>query len=267
MGRVMAIAMQKGGVGKTTTAINLATAFAHRDERVLLVDMDPQANASSGLGVVPEESRGTLADVIRGESSADDAMTDTGIKNLDLIPASLELSSLESIGGRNESDYSTIKNILSPLQDRFDRILLDCPPNLGPLTLNGLCAAHELLIPLQAEYYALEGLSQLWKTVLRIREKLNPGLTLTGILLTMYDRRTNLADNVRQDVEEHFDDAVFDTVIPRNVRVSEAPGYGQPVITYAPHSRGTQAYESVVEEVIDREQSATGERSGRTPAG
>jgi chromosome partitioning protein len=263
----MAIAMQKGGVGKTTTAINLATAFAHRGESVLLVDMDPQANASSGLGVVPEESNGTLADVIRGDCSSRDAVTDTGVQNLKLIPASLELSSLEAIGDESDSDYSIIKTVLSPLQDQYDRILLDCPPNLGPLTLNGLCAAHELLIPLQAEYYALEGLSQLWETVLRVREKLNPGLTLAGILLTMYDRRTNLADNVRQDVEDHFGDAVFETVIPRNVRVSEAPGYGQPVITYAPHSRGTQAYESVVEEVIDREQSASGERSGRTPAG
>ncbi len=266
MSRILAIAMQKGGVGKTTTAINLATVFAHRDESVLLVDMDPQANATSGLGVSPEDYAGTLADVVRGHCRAGKAVTTTGINQLLLLPGSMDLSSLKNVY-KEESEYSTIKTVLSPLQSNFDRIILDCPPNLGPLTLNALHAAHQLLIPLQAEYYALEGLSQLWETFRRVRDGLNPGLTLLGILLTMYDRRTNLAENVRRDVEDHFGQAVFDTVIPRNVRVSEAPGYGQPVITYAPHSRGTEAYEFVAKEVYTREQSETGERTGRTSTG
>lgn len=265
MARVLAVAMQKGGVGKTTTAINMACGFAYSDENVLLVDLDPQANATSGLGVTLDRDAMTLADVIRGGASPEDTLRPTGVDGLDLMPASLDLSNLDELD-RDQDDYGVLKDVLSPLQEKYDRWLLDCPPNLGPLTLNGLCAAHEVLIPLQAEYYALEGLTQLWKTVVRIQKNLNPGLTLAGILLTMYDRRTNLADDVRREVEEHFGDELLETVIPRNVRVSEAPGHGQPVLTYAPHSKGTKAYESAVEEVLDREQRQTGQGAGRTPA-
>ncbi len=190
------------------------------------------------------------------------AVRSTGVKQLDLLPASLDLSGLDQLQDES-SDYNLLKRVLSPLQSNYDRWLLDCPPNLGPLTLSSLCAAHELLIPLQAEYYALEGLTQLWKTVQRIQQDLNPGLTVTGILLTMYDRRTNLADDVRAEVEEHFEDELLETIIPRNVRVSEAPGHGQPVLTYAPHSSGTQAYESAVEEVLNREQRSSRARTRR----
>lgn len=263
MASVMAIAMQKGGVGKTTTAISFATGFAFEDETVLLVDLDPQANATSGLGISLDDEDLSFIDVIRDRCSVDDAVANTGIKNLDLLPATLELSSLNE---SNNSDYTIIKESLSNIQAEYDRILLDCPPNLGPLTLGGLTAAHQLLIPIQAEYYALEGLSQLWTTFKRVKQELNPGLTLAGILITMYDRRTNLADDVRREVEDHFGDALLDTVIPRNVRVSEAPGYGQPVLTYAPHSKGSEAYQSAVKEVLNREQSETGQRSGRTHA-
>lgn len=266
MARVLAVAMQKGGVGKTTTAINLACGFAYHDEEVLLVDLDPQANATSGLGVTLDRDARTLADVIRGQATPRDALRPTGVDALDLMPASLDLSGLAELDRTDDPDYTALKDVLVPLQEEYDRFLLDCPPNLGPLTLNGLCAAHEVLIPLQAEYYALEGLTQLWKTVKRIRQNLNPGLALAGILLTMYDRRTNLADDVRREVEEHFGDELLETVIPRNVRVSEAPGHGQPVLTYAPHSKGTRAYESAVEEVLDREQRQTGQGAGRTPA-
>lgn len=262
MALVLAIAMQKGGVGKTTTAINLSTALAHRGETILLVDLDPQANASSGLGVRSENAEQTLADVVRGEVAPEKTLVQTEIKNLDLIPASLSLSRIGRSNENQSSGYSTLKNVLAPLQSSYDRLVLDCPPNLGTLTLNALCAAHELLIPLQAEYYALEGLSQLWWTVQRVRNELNPGLQLIGILLTMYDRRTNLADGVRRDVSEHFDEALFQTVIPRNIRVSEAPGHGEPVLTYAPNSKGTKAYESVAEEVINRERTETGTRTG-----
>ncbi|MFB6226850.1 MAG: ParA family protein [bacterium] len=258
MANALAVAMQKGGVGKTTTAINLAAGLAFEGERVLLVDLDSQGNASSGLGFEPSSLEQTVADVVLAETPPDQAVRRTGIDGLDLLPANMELSSLRQQLKAGRDDYSRLKQSLDPLQGNYDRWVFDCPPSLGPLTLSGLYAAHELLIPLQAEYYALEGLSQLWRTYQRVQENLNPALTLAGILITMYDRRTNLAEDVKDEVTEHFGDVVLDTVVPRNVRVSEAPGHGQPVLTYAPHSKGTKAYESVVKEVLNREQATTG---------
>lgn len=263
MANALAIAMQKGGVGKTTTAINMATGFAFEGETVLLVDLDSQGNATSGLGVEPNSLDRTVADVVLSGTDPDAVIRSTGVDGLDLMPANMDLSSLRQQLKNNTSDYSRLKDALTGVQDRYDRWVLDCPPSLGPLTLSGLYTAHELLIPLQAEYYALEGLSQLWRTYQRVRKNLNPGLTLAGILITMYDRRTNLAEDVRDEVREHFGNVVLETVIPRNIRVSEAPGHGQPVLTYAPHSKGTQAYNKAVKEVLAREQTETGEGAGR----
>lgn len=267
MAKALAIAMQKGGVGKTTTAINMATGFAFEGERVLLVDLDSQGNASSGLGLEPTSLNSTVADVVLSGVAPQDVIHSTGIDGLDLLPANMDLSSLRQKLKNDSGDYGRLKKSLAGVQDRYDRWVLDCPPSLGPLTLSGLYAAHELLIPLQAEYYALEGLSQLWRTFQRVRQTLNPGLALAGILITMYDRRTNLAEDVRDEVKEHFGEVVLDTVIPRNIRVSEAPGHGQPVLTYAPHSQGTNAYKSAVKEVLSREQTETGQGAGRTPSG
>lgn len=263
MANAMAVAMQKGGVGKTTTAINMATGFAFEGERVLLIDLDSQGNATSGLGVEPNALDRTVADVVLSDVDPDRVIQPTGVDGLDLMPANMDVSSLRQQLKNSSEDYGRLKDALSRVQNTYDRWVLDCPPSLGPLTLSGLYAAHELLIPLQAEYYALEGLSQLWRTYQRVRKNLNPGLTLAGILITMYDRRTNLAEDVRDEVHEHFGDVVLDTVIPRNIRVSEAPGHGQPVLTYAPHSKGTKAYKNAVKEVLSREQAETGQGAGR----
>ena len=246
---IVGVINQKGGVGKTTSAINLAAALAET-RRVLLVDMDPQANASSGVGVRGAES--TIYDVLIGELSARRAVADTEIENLKVLPASMELS-----GAAVELDASTanmklLTKALIGVRPNFDFIIVDAPPSLGALTLNALVAADHLVIPLQTEYYALEGIASMMDTVERLRSSLNPNLNILGILLTMYDSRTRLSQEVEENVRKHFAELVFSAVIPRNVRLAEAPSYGQPIYAYAPTSSGAQAYRQLSEEVISR---------------
>ena len=246
---IVGVINQKGGVGKTTSAINLAAALAET-RRVLLVDMDPQANASSGVGVRGAES--TIYDVLIGDLSARRAITDTDTENLKVLPASMELS-----GAAVELDASTdnmklLTKALIGVRPNFDFIVVDAPPSLGALTLNALVAADHLVIPLQTEYYALEGIASMMDTVERLRSSLNPNLNILGILLTMYDSRTRLSQEVEENVRKHFAELVFSVVIPRNVRLAEAPSYGQPIYAYAPTSSGAQAYRQLSEEVILR---------------
>lgn len=246
---IVGVINQKGGVGKTTSAINLAAALAET-RRVLLVDMDPQANASSGVGVRGAER--TIYDVLIGEMSARRAITDTDVPNLKVLPASMELS-----GAAVELDASTdnmrlLAKALIGVRPNFDFIVVDAPPSIGALTLNALVAADHLIIPLQTEYYALEGIASMMETVERLRGSLNPDLNILGILLTMFDSRTRLSQEVEENVRKHFAKLVFTAVIPRNVRLAEAPSYGQPIYAYAPTSSGAQAYRQLSEEVIAR---------------
>ena len=246
---IVGVINQKGGVGKTTSAINLAAALAET-RRVLLVDMDPQANASSGVGIRGAES--TIYDVLIGDLSARRAIADTDTENLKVLPASMELS-----GAAVELDASTanmklLTKALIGVRPNFDFIIVDAPPSLGALTLNALVAADHLVIPLQTEYYALEGIASMMDTVERLRSSLNPNLNILGILLTMYDSRTRLSQEVEENVRKHFAELVFSAVIPRNVRLAEAPSYGQPIYAYAPTSSGAQAYRQLSEEVISR---------------
>ncbi len=247
--RVMAVANQKGGVGKTTTAVNLSAAVAELGQRVLLVDLDPQANATTGVGVDPRTQELSTYDVLLGDEPLADAIVATPTANLDVLPSSLELAGAEIELVSSFSRESKLRTALMPVLDRYDLILIDCPPSLGLLTINGLTAADEVLVPIQCEYYALEGLGQLVRNVDLVRRNLNPGLEVSTIVLVMYDRRTNLADEVAREVRSHFPDQVCRTVIPRNVRLSEAPSYGQPITVFDPMSRGAIAYRDLAKEV------------------
>ncbi|MDX1630308.1 MAG: ParA family protein [Thermoanaerobaculia bacterium] len=246
----LAIANQKGGVGKTTTAINLGAALAALEQRVLVVDCDPQGNATRGMGVESEEP--TLFDVLLEERPMEEAVRSTGLPCLEIVPSDRDLVGVEvefsRVGGRPR----TLEGVLRPLLDRYDTILLDCPPSLGHLTINALVAADEVLVPLQCEYFALEGISELVSTVERVRSSLSPGLGIGGILLTMYDERTNLARDVAQEIRRHFADKVYETVVPRNVRLAEAPSHGQPILLYDIKSRGAEAYLALAREILGR---------------
>lgn len=252
--RIFAIANQKGGVGKTTTAINLATALAQIGQRVLLVDLDPQGNASTGVGIDRQNrSRGTYAMLI---DSADPAtlILHTDVPNLDVIPADPDLAGAEIELVSFDTREFRLREACTRLQPLgYTHIVIDCPPSLGLLTLNGLVAATAVLVPLQCEFFALEGISQLVRTIDRVKRSLNPGLNLQGILLTMFDRRNNLSDLVAADARSFFGDRVFTTVIPRNVRVSEAPSHGKPVLLYDSRSPGAQAYVQLASELMHRE--------------
>ena len=257
--RVLAVANQKGGVGKTTTAINLGTALAAIGEDVLIVDLDPQGNASTGLGIDRRNRRHSTYDVLTGESALRDAVVATAVPRLHLAPSTLDLSGLELEIGQTRDRAFRLRNALAPLktstanQTHFSYVLVDCPPSLNLLTVNAMAAANAILVPLQCEFFALEGLSQLLKTVEQVRDTLNPALTIHGVVLTMFDSRNNLCSQVVADVREFMGDKVYDTVIPRNVRVSEAPSYGKPVLVYDLKCSGSEAYLRLATEVIQRE--------------
>ena len=256
--RVLAVANQKGGVGKTTTAINLGTALAAVGERVLLIDIDPQGNASTGLGVPRHERRVTSYDVLMGEKGLGSAAIRTAVPGLDLVAADPDLSGVELELGHATGRSFRLRDALAPLRadrtaGRYTYALIDCPPSLNLLTVNAMAAADAVFVPLQTEFFALEGLSQLMRTVELVRGSLNPRLDLQGIVLTMYDRRSNLSRQVAEDVRAHFGDKVYQTVIPRNVRVSEAPSFGLPALVYDLKCLGSQAYLRLAREVIGRE--------------
>jgi chromosome partitioning protein len=254
--RVITVANQKGGVGKTTTAINLGTALAAIGETVLVIDLDPQGNASTGLGVDRKARRLSTYDVLTGEASLAEAAIETLVPNLALAPSTLDLLGSEMILSQYKDRAFRLRNAIRDLEDRgapFSYILVDCPPSLNLLTVNALAASDAVLVPLQCEFFALEGLSQLLKTVEQVRDTLNPGLSIHGIVLTMFDARNNLAGQVVADVRAHMGPKVYDTVIPRNVRISEAPSYGKPVLLYDLKCPGSQAYLKLASEVIARE--------------
>jgi chromosome partitioning protein len=251
--RVIAIANQKGGVGKTTTAVNLGASLAVAGRGVLLVDIDPQGNATSGLGIDRARLSMCIYDLLLGEAREDDVLVSTQVAGLDLIPATINLAGAEIELVNMANREKLLRLALQALRQRYDYILIDCPPSLGLLTLNALTAADNVLIPLQCEYYALEGLGQLLQTIKLVKERLNPSLELEGVLLTMFDARTNLAIQVVDEVKNYFGDKVFSAVIPRNVRLSEAPSHGKPVLFYDPKSRGSLLYQEVAGEVIQNE--------------
>jgi len=264
--RVLAVANQKGGVGKTTTAINLGTALAAIGEQVLIIDLDPQGNASTGLGIDRRSRASSTYELLLGEISLQEAIQETAVPNLDVAPSTMDLLGLElEIAGESDRAFRLKSSIERHCEEAetfddlrsYTYILVDCPPSLNMLTINAMTAASAVLVPLQCEFFALEGLSQLLQTVEQVRRALNPGLTIQGVVLTMFDGRNNLAAQVVADVRETLGDKVYETVIPRNVRVSEAPSYGKPVLLYDLKCTGSQAYLRLATEVLQREKART----------
>ncbi len=271
--RVLAIANQKGGVGKTTTAINLGTALAAIGERVLIVDLDPQGNASTGLGIDRRSRRYSTYDVLMGDAAMRDAVLATAVPRLFIAPSTLDLSGLELELGTTRDRAFRLRHALGPLNVvtgdavDFTYVLVDCPPSLNLLTVNAMAAADAILVPLQCEFFALEGLSQLLSTVEQVKSTLNPNLTIHGIVLTMYDARNNLSGQVVADVRQFMGSKVYDTIIPRNVRVSEAPSYGKPVLVYDLKCVGSEAYLRLATEIIQREKELRGIEPDAADAG
>jgi len=268
MGKILGVVNQKGGVGKTTTAINLAACLALEGLRILLVDCDPQANTTSGLGFQRDDNRHSIYDVLVGDSKAVQVILPTEIDLLWLLPGSKNLigANIELAGAEDRA--LRLRQALQPIQDRFDLVILDCPPALDLLTLNALAAANTLIVPMQAEYFALEGISELISTLERVRAAFNPDVTIEGVLLTMYDDRTNLAQQVTETLREYFRERLYVTVIPRNIRLAEAPSHGKPVALYDPRSRGAEAYFELAGEFLARNQMESPrrlERKGNAP--
>ncbi|MCA1951935.1 MAG: ParA family protein [Hyphomicrobiales bacterium] len=251
--RVLTVANQKGGVGKTTTAINLGTALAAIGERVLLIDLDPQGNASTGLGIETRSRRLSAYDVLLGDTSITEAAIETDVPRVSIVPATMDLLGAEITLAARKDRTHRLKQAIDALGSSYSYVLIDCPPSLNLLTVNAMAAADGILVPLQCEFFALEGLSQLLKTVEQVRATINPDLEIHGVVLTMFDPRNNLAGQVIRDVRQFLGAKVFETVIPRNVRVSEAPSYGKPVLLYDLKCAGSQAYLKLASEVIQRE--------------
>ena len=252
MGRVIAIANQKGGVGKTTTAINLAACLAEAGKNVLTIDLDPQGNMTSGLGVDKSELENTVYELMLDECSIKESMTDTVVEGMKVIPSNVNLAGAEiELLGISEKEY-ILKNAVDYIKDDYDFIIIDCPPSLNMLTINAMTTADSVLVPIQCEYYALEGLSQLMHTIDLVQQRLNPNLTIDGVVFTMYDVRTNLSIQVVDSVKANLDAKIYDTLIPRNIRLAEAPSHGLPINMYDAKSAGAESYHSVAKEVMER---------------
>jgi len=248
MGRVIAVANQKGGVGKTTTAINLSACLAEKGQKVLAIDMDPQGNMTSGLGIDKDEVEKNIYDLMIGQVGVEEVLQKEAIENLDIIPTSIDLSAAEiELIGVDDKEF-IIRNAIAPIKDNYD-----CPPSLSMLTINAMTTADSVLVPIQCEYYALEGLSQLIHTVELVKERLNPILEIEGVVFTMYDARTNLSLQVVENVKENLQQNIYKTIIPRNIRLAEAPSYGMPINLYDPKSTGASAYQRLADEVMNRE--------------
>ncbi len=250
MNRTIIIANQKGGVGKTTTAINLSASLAARRKKVLLIDMDPQGNASSAFDLQQEENESNIYDVMLGEAKIEDVVRDNVRTKLSIIPSDVNLAACEIQLSDHENRNYILRDELDRIRNNYEFVIIDCPPSLNILTLNAMCAGDTVLVPLQCEYYALEGLAQLMKTVDLVSERLNPNLIIEGIVFTMFDSRTNLANQVVQNVEQNTDKKIYKAVVPRNVRLAEAPSFGMPITEYDPRSAGAKAYDSLAKKVI-----------------